>query len=371
MKRFVVLMCVAVLVGCSAEPPKKLTSSTSREATPVPVTQPTEPLPVFTVFTSEYPSWSTLIVAGKAGLVNPKTGGTYGPLELKWGVDVVVEAKDYDPCLTAYSNGATDAVCITGLDALNPALGRVSTGICPTSTSVGADKIIAVGIDNVDQLKGVTTRGLDKSVSRYVHYRGLEVLKKNPADYPFSNLDPAPAATAIQTGSTEIKAICVWNPFALQTLRTAKKSKCLFDSSLIPGEIVDMMVIGNDSLAKPKGPEFACCLCDMQYSVNQKLQSSDPKVADAALTALGKDFSNLPLDDMRIVIQETRFYWTAADGIKWYKSDEFKQKMQTVVATALKVGILEPGKVPSVGYGEKGKQLNFDAQYMEKVASGN
>ena len=37
--------------------------------------------------------------AAKAGLINPKEGGEPGSLEKKWGVDIVLHVKDYDPCV--------------------------------------------------------------------------------------------------------------------------------------------------------------------------------------------------------------------------------------------------------------------------------
>ncbi|MGD9714853.1 MAG: hypothetical protein AB7V46_22750, partial [Thermomicrobiales bacterium] len=172
-----------------------------------------EKLPAFSLATSEYPSWSTFMVAGKAGLINPDEGGEPGTLEKKWGVDIVLYVKDYDPCLTMYGNGSVDAVCMTNMDSLNPALGRPSTAIMPTSTSVGADKVIGVGFDpkfnqNITKgqhvanfLKGKKTYGLSKSVSEYVFVRGLQVMELNPKDFEFVNLEPSAAATALQTGS--------------------------------------------------------------------------------------------------------------------------------------------------------------------------
>jgi len=231
--------------------------------------------------------------------------------------------------------------------------------------------VIAVGFTTVDDLKGQTTYGLAKSVSEYTHVRCLEVQGKNPAEFPFKNLDPGPAATALQTGSNDVKSICVWNPFALQTLRTAPGAKTIFDSSMIPGEIVDQVVIGNDSLKKEKGEAFAACLCDIFYQVSNNIFSSDQAKADATLTALGEDFSNLPLADMRIVIKETQFYATPQDGISLYTSGQFRETMKTVVSTCQKIGVLEQGKTPTIGYGDGTTQLNFDPQFMEKAASGN
>src|SRR5262249_41526708 len=145
---------------------------------------------------------------------------------------------DYDPCITAYSNGNCDAVCITNMDALNPALGRKSVAVMPTSTSVGADACIVdkTVIPNVDELKKHTTYGLEKSVSQYVFIRGLEELKKNPDDYKFSNMDPAAAATALQVAKAGKKenSIMVWNPYTLETLNKNPNALKLFDSSNIP-----------------------------------------------------------------------------------------------------------------------------------------
>lgn len=353
MRKFVTLATVLFLVGCGSNTPKQLDS--------------TKKLPVFTIATSEYPSWSTLMVAGKAGLVNPKEGGKHSPLEEKHGVDVVILVKDYDPCLTLYGSNSVDAVCITNIDVLNPALSRPSTAICPTSTSVGADKVIAVGLNNIDDLKKVKVMGLEKSVSEYVFVRGIQKQGRKLDDFLFVNMDPSPAATALQTGDSQIKAICVWNPFALQTLRTNKKSKTIFDSSVIPEEVIDMIVVANDSLKKEGGENFATCLCEIYYKINEQLNSTDTKVADATLTALGEDFSNLPLADMRICVKETRFYDTSAKGIEIFTKPEFRKTMETVVRTCKSIGILAD-KTPTIGYGDASKQLNFETKYMRQAA---
>ena len=361
---------IVLMAGCGGE--TKPTSTTPSEAVSATSskTTATTGTPSFSVASSEYPSWSTLMVAAKAGLINGNKGGKPGTLEKKWNVDVVLEVKDYDPCLAMFANGAVDAVCMTNMDSLNPSLGRPCTAICPTSTSVGADKVIAVGYTSPEELKGQKVYGLAKSVSQYSYVRELEKRGLNPAEYPFENLDPAAAATALQSGSGEIKAICVWNPFALQTLRTNTKSKTICDSSEIPEEIIDMMVIGNDSLAKEGGEDFAACLCDTYYEVCKRLNDPDQTKADATLTALGEDFSKLPLEDMKIVVKETRFYDTPEKGKALFTSDSYKKTMETVVATCQKIEVLEKDKAPpSIGYNDEGKQLTFSTKYMEMAAS--
>ena len=58
-----------------------------------------ETTPVFSVAVSEYPSWSTFLVADLKGLID-KDQGKLGTVEKKWGVDIVVRECDYDTCLT-------------------------------------------------------------------------------------------------------------------------------------------------------------------------------------------------------------------------------------------------------------------------------
>jgi len=362
---FVFLLALIAFAGCQKSDDPALEEVPPPEG--VSKTTSTETLPAFVHTASEYPSWSTYMVAAKAGLINPSQGGEHGTLELKWGVDVVLQVQDYDPCIAMFANGTCDSTCITNMDSLNPALGRKSTVIMPTSTSAGADKIIAVGITSVEELKTVPTYGLAKSVSQYNFVRCLEVQGQNPSDFEFKNLDPAPAATALQTGSGDVKSISVWNPFALQTLRTNKDSQEILSSKMIAGEIIDCVVIGNDSLEKEKGKEYAACLCEIVYEVNKRLQSTDETVSDATLTALGEDFSKLPLSDMKIIVQETAFYYTPEEGVELFDSQKFQaETMPTVVKTCQTIGVLE-GNAPTIGFNDPSTQLNFDTQYMKMV----
>ncbi len=343
------------IVGCTETEPKSKPKVKSESAT--------ADMPTFSLATSEYPSWSTYMVAQKAGLIG-KDGGAPGLLEKKWGVRIKLEVKDYDQCLTMFGSNTVDAVCMTNMDSLNPALGRPCTAIMPTSTSNGADKIIGVGL-SVDDLKTQKTYGLKKSVSEYVFIRGAEKKGLDWRELKFENLDPAAAATALQTGSKDIKAICVWNPFALQALRSNKEAKVLWDSTIIPEEIIDMVVIGNDSLKKEGGEKFAYLLCDIFYNVSARM--NDEKSADVTFKALGEDFSNLSIDDMKICCRETSFYATPQDGIKLFSNQNFQNNIiPKVIQTCHQIAVLQ-NTAPSIGWNDSSKQLNFETKFMQKI----
>lgn len=324
--------------------------------------------PAFSLAWSEYPSWSVFGVAHAEKLIDGRQG-QQGPIEKRWGVDIVLKEAEYDPCLTMYAAGQCDAVCVTTLDALNPALGRASVVILPTSTSVGADAlIVSRTITDVKQLRGQKIFGLAKSVSEYCFTRNLELLGEQPSDYTFSNMDPGAAAVAMQQKQKEIGAIMVWNPFVLETLNRRPDAHVLFDSSKIPREIIDAVVMAKASLAKPGGAAFAHAVIDTFYQVNQRL--ANPATRDDTLVSIGAKFSNLDLASMKKVVQQTQFFGTPKEGLGLMTGEEIRSLTRRVVDFCVKVEIVP--SAPKIGFGtaaEAGEvALRFDPSYIRTVA---
>jgi len=323
--------------------------------------------PTFSLAWSEYPSWSAFGVAHEVRLINGKKG-KMGPIEKKWGVDIELKEADYDPCLVMYGAGKCDAVCITNMDVLNPSLSRPSVAILPTSTSYGADAcIVSGGITQVKQLRGKKVYGLAKTVSEYCFARNLELLGEKEKDHRFTNMDPAAAALAMQQKQRGFDAIVVWNPFVLETLNKRRDARVLFDSTTIPGEIIDMVVVAQSSLDKPGGRAFAHAVIDTFYALNRRM--ADPKTRDDTLIALGEKFSHLNLQSMRKVVKQTRFYGTPGDGLKVLTGKELKAIMAKVTQFCATHEIVP--KAPTVGYGDKRAApraaLRFDPTYIRGV----
>lgn len=320
--------------------------------------------PVFTLSWSEYPSWSVFGVAHAKKLIDGQQG-KLGPIEEKWGVDIVLKQADYDGCLTQYATGQVDAVCITNMDILSPSLGRKSVAVCPTSTSNGADACIVVGIDSVADLRAHKVYGLDLSVSEYCFARNLEELGEKEADHKFTAKGPAEAALSMQTDPQQTQAIMVWNPYVLQTLNKVQGSKVLFDSSTIPGEIVDMVVVGEDSLAKPGGKEFAAAVLDTFYQVSNLIE--DKGTRDETLLLLAEKFApDLQVADMETVVRQTAFYKTPDEGIALFTGQALPETMKKVMDFCLDHGMVKAP--PTIAYGKEGDvQLRFDPSFMQMV----
>ena len=325
-----------------------------------------EDVPSFTLAWSEYPSWSVFGVAHVRKLIDGDKG-EMGPIEEKWGVDIVLDQLDYDTCITRYGTGTADAVCITNMDILSPSLGRESVAVLPTSTSNGADACIVKGISTVEDLRKHKVYGLDKSVSEYCFVRNLELLNEKEGDHQFTAKGPAEAALAMQTDPKNTQAIMVRNPFELQTLRKVEGSKVLFDSSSIPGEIVDMVVVSKESLDKEGGENFACAVIDTFYQVSDMIEDSSKR--SDTLLALAKKFApELTAADMEIVVKQTEFYKTPDAGMELIQGQTFKDTMGKVLTFCRGHDMV--AKDPKIVYGSdsaEGVNLRFDPSFMEKV----
>lgn len=360
------LLALAVLAGCS-KPDAGTAPSPAGDAGSGSAAK--AKVPSFSLAWSEYPSWSTFGVAHVVKLIDGREG-QLGPIEEKWKVDIVLKEAEYDPCLTLYGAAQCDAVCITDMDVLNPALSRPSVVILPTSTSYGADAcIVPASITDVKALKGKKVYGLAKSVSEYCFVRNLEILGEKESDYQFSNMDPGAAAVAMQQKQAGIEAIVVWNPFVLETLNKRPDTRVLFDSTKIPNEIIDTVVVAQASLDKPGGSDFACAVIETFYAINERM--ADPKTGDQTLVALGEKFSHLDLASMKKVVEQTKFYSNPSAGLAVLTGQELPGIMQKVVAFCVSHQIT--ASTPKVGYGTKQDApdavLRFDPSYIKLAAA--
>lgn len=318
----------------------------------------------FTLAWSEYPSWSVFGVADELGLIDGDAG-KMGTLEKEHGVDIELKEATYDSCLTMFSSGECDAVCITNMDALIVGESRRGVAVLPTSTSNGADAcLVTEAVTDIEALKNVNVYGLVGTVSQYCFARCLEQEGFNEAEFKFTNQDPGIAAQRMQqkTGDSP-DAIMVWNPFVLQTLQDRPDVRVLFDSSKIPGEIVDMVVVGTDVMEQPEAAKFVKAVAAAFYGVNEAIE--DPESGDEVLVALGKKFSNLELEAMKKVVEQTVFYKSSADAKSLLTGDEFKSTMETVTKFCIEHDLVK--QEPLIGYGADSGEvtLKFDASYLD------
>jgi NitT/TauT family transport system substrate-binding protein len=250
------------------------------------------------------------------------------------------------------------------MDSLAPSLQIPSVAILPTSTSDGADQcIVNAEVADLEALKGVKAHGLENSVSQYLFNRYIEEQGMKPEDFQFSMMDPAAAATAFLQG--KLDAIVVWNPFCLEILTQDDNAKTLFSSESIPNEIVDMVTMSKASLEKEGGEAFAHAVIDTYYTFCELMTTDGTR--DAALTALGQRFSKLGLEDMKVIVKQTRFYDTPAKGIELFEGSDMPETMSKVTDFCVKQGIV--AEAPKLSFGADSGEANlvFSSQFIKNV----
>jgi ABC-type nitrate/sulfonate/bicarbonate transport system substrate-binding protein len=328
-----------------------------------------KPAPVFSLAWSEYPSWSTFGVAHEKGIINGEEG-RMGPVEHRYNVDIVLHEAGYDATITMYGSGQTDAVTITNMDVLSPSATMKSVAILPTSTSFGGDALITTSaITGFAQLKGTKVYGLSKSVSEYAFNRCLEANGQDPAQYTFEHMDPEAAALAMQQRQADQQAIMVWNPFVIDTLEKRSDASVLCDSTKMPNEIIDMVVVSDAALKRPGGDRFAKAVVAAYYELNKVLAASATHTD--TLMALGEKFTGIKdPKKMEVILQQTRFYATPEAGIAVFQQASLAPIMGKVTTFCVDKQIVD--RQPTIGYGaaSANAQLRFDPSFMEAVKAG-
>ncbi len=209
----------------------------------------------FKVAWSIYVGWMPWGYAADKGIVK-KWADKYG-LKIE-----VTQFNDYVESMNQYTAGAFDAVTLTNMDGLSiPAAGGVdTTAVIVGDFSNGNDAVVLKDKASLADLKGQNVNLVEFSVSHYLLARALESLKLTEQDVKVVNTSDADMVGAYKTA--DVSAVVTWNPLVATILEdpTAKK---VFDSSQIPGEIIDLMVANTDVLKD--NPDFGKALAGIWY----------------------------------------------------------------------------------------------------------
>ncbi|OYV36564.1 MAG: lipid kinase [Rhodospirillales bacterium 20-64-7] len=210
----------------------------------------------------------------------------------KYGIEIsVVEVNDYATSLNQYTAGGFDALTITNMDTLAvPAVGGVdSTSIITGDYSNGNDAVILKGKTKFKDIKGQKVNIVQYSVSQYLLDRGLQLHGMSERDIKLVNTSDADMAAAFLT--KDVTAVVTWNPIVEQIDADAGAHN-VFNSSAIPGEILDLVIVNTKTLQAH--PEFAKALCGIWYETLGIMLSDTPaaKKAQAEMGQLsGTDYA--------------------------------------------------------------------------------
>ncbi|MEM6905151.1 MAG: putative urea ABC transporter substrate-binding protein, partial [Pseudomonadota bacterium] len=304
-----------------------------------------------------------------------ETSGIMDKWADKYGIDVeIVQINDYVESINLYTAGQFDGVSATNMDTLSiPSGGGVdTTALIVGDFSNGNDAVILKGDGGLEDLKGKPVNLVELSVSHYLLARALDSVDLAERDLA-AVINTSDADMIAAYATPEVEAVVTWNPLVSTILEEPGATK-LFDSSDIPGEIIDMMVVNTETLAD--NPNFGKALVGAWYEVMALMEAGD----EAALTAMA-EASGTDLAGYKAQLASTQMFWKPADAVAFVESEELPQTMVKVAEFLFDKGILGEG-APSadfVGVAYPGGvttgdpenvTLRYDTTFMQMAADG-
>ncbi len=326
--------------------------------------------PSFTVGWSVYVGWNPYYYMAKSGILRKWAD--------KYGINIKVQRFDYAPSLDAFVAKNIDACAMTNMETLDmpAAAGVDSTAILIGDYSNGNDAVLARKDVTLQKIPGKQVMLVEKTVSQYLFERamvlnGLGDQLKKVHYLNTSDSDIAPAFIADQSKDV----VVTWKPLVSQIART-KGVKTLFNSSQIPGEILDLLVVRTDVLKRPdgSGQKFAKAIAGAWYEVMGRMTN------DKVLTGIA-EASQDSLASYKEQLSTTHMFYTPQSGVQMGTSPDLKKTMDLVRHFCFSHGLLGD-KTKSVDdvavqFADRsvlGKadrvRFRFDNEYMQMAAQG-
>ncbi len=314
---------------------------------------------------SHYTGWEPWEYARSSGILD------------KWAKKYDIEIKlelvnDYIESINLYTAGIYDGCTMTNMDALTiPAVGGIdSTALIIGDFSNGNDGIVVKNGKSVADLKGREVKLVELSVSHYLLARALTLNDMTEQDVSLINTSDADIAALF--ASEENGAVVTWNPQLMQC-RNAGGASLVFDSSRIPGEIIDLMVVRSNASAALKKALTGAWYETMAVMTSKSMQAKEA-IEQMARFAGGTEA------EFRAQLRTTAMFYRPGRAAEFAAGAKVKETMEYVRAFCFDHGLFgDADSKDFVGIsfpdgaviGDKNNiRLRFDAEFMQLAADG-
>lgn len=364
MKKLLTALAFTALTACGGGNPPAASAPEAGKPAPAAAPAPAN-RPTFEVAWSHYTGWEPWGYADHAGILK------------KWAdknnINInLTLVNDYLESINLYTTGKFNACVMTNMDALTiPAVGGIdSQAIIVGDFSNGNDGIVMKNGSKVTDLKGRSINLVELSVSHYLLARAFDMNGMTEKDVKLVNTSDADIASVFTADANG--AAVTWNPPLMQA-RAAPGAKLVFDSSKIPGEIMDLMVVKTDA---PDSLKQA--LVGAWYETMQ-VMTTPGKQQDEAFDFMAKA-SGGTLDQFKAQLGTTAMFYKSADAAAFAASPEIGNTMDKVRKFLFSKNLLGEGaKSPDVVgiamddgsvIGDKDKvRFRFTSKYMKGAAA--
>lgn len=316
-----------------------------------------------------YAGWMPWPYAQQAGIVR-KWADKYH-LKIK-----LVQINDYVESLNQYTAGKLDGVTATNMDDLTipAASGRDSTVVLVGDYSNGNDGVVLKGSARLADIKGRSVNLVQNSVSQYLLSRALESAGLKPADVNVVNTSDADIVAAFAAPTTQ--AVVAWNPQLLE-IKKQPGAHEVFDSSKIPAEIEDTLLVSTDALKA--NPNLGKALAGIWYETMAVMTRDDDqgKQARAAMAKL----SGATPESFDEQLKTTFLYATPKAALQFMTGPQIVAANDRVRTFSFANGLFGAGarSVDDIGIQFAGAKvlgasqnikLRFDPAYVAAAAAG-
>ena len=330
--------------------------------------------PTFTVGWSIYAGWNPYYYMARSGILKRWAD--------KYGIEIKVQRFDYAASLDAFVAKNLDACTMTNMEALDmPAASGVdSTAIILGDYSNGNDAVLVRNGLSFSQLPGKSLMLVQKTVSEYLFERGMVLngLQDQLSKVKLINTSDSDIVPTFLSNSSNQAAV-TWKPLVSEILRD-KHVTSIFDSSKIPGEILDLLVVRTEVLRRPdgSGERFAKAISGAWFETMSQMAAGG--AANQAISGSAAA-SGDSVESYREQLSTTFLFSTPRSAVDFVRNPGFKQKMDLVRQFCFQHGLLGQGvrSVDDVAilypdgtiHGKKERvRLRFDVTYMQLAHEG-
>jgi NitT/TauT family transport system substrate-binding protein len=258
----------------------------------------------------------------------------------RYGIKIkLTQVNEYVESINQYTAGTFDACVMTNMDMLTiPAAGGVdSTALIVGDFSNGNDGVVLKGKGKaLTDIKGQKVNLVELSVSHYLLVRALGSVGLRERDLKIINTSDADIVAAFSAPATT--AIVTWKP-QLSAVVSEPNAQLVFDSSKIPGEILDLMVVKTEVLNA--NPKLGKALIGAWYETLGVMLKNDA-AGQAAQTAMAKA-SGTDLTGFGRQLATTHIFATPSDAYAFVTGDGVVKSMDLVRKFSFEHGILGQG----------------------------
>lgn len=284
----------------------------------------------------------------------------------KYGTDVeLVYVGDYVDSITLYASGEYAGVAVTNMDVLAIAGvgGRSSTALIVGDYSDGNDGLVIKGYNSMSDVD-TPINLVEYSVSHYLLARCLEQAGGSIDDVELINTADSDIPSLVES-SNQVAAVS-WNPM-LMSIREMNGVKTVCTSAEIPGEIIDMVVVGAEASENARK-----ALIGAWYETMALIADNDKDTIEELARQAGSSVA-----DYKAQLETTNMFYTAVDAVDFVKNEQLKKTMRFVVDFSFNAGIYDGVSDPdelgvrfpdgSVMGDANNVALDFDTSMMEQL----